>query len=80
MYLTRVFRELVVYGSFDTLDASVDKSFEIAVIKVESLAVECVLAHIIQAVVLFKVEDLLDKQEHLDEPIFAELPIAKIAV
>lgn len=70
--------ELLIYGLLDANDASVDKRFEVVREEPEGLSVFREFALPVQAVVLLKVEHFLDEQEHLDQPILAELPVAEV--
>ena len=80
LQLSLLLVELIIYGPLDTVNASVYEGLEIVVIQVKGLDILGLVSLVIKRVVLFQVKDLLDIKEHLDEPIFAELPVTKLPI
>ena len=78
LHLRLIFGELFVDGPLDALDASVDEGLKVVCVVIESLFVACLVALAFQAIVLFEVEDLLDVDQNLHQPVFAKLPSVKL--
>ena len=69
--------ELLIDGFLDTLDGFVHKSLEVVMIEVKSFAIGCLFPDVVKAVVLLQMEDLLDKHQHLDQPVLTTFPLGE---
>ena len=78
LHLRRLVAELLIDRPFHALDAPVHKGFKVVTIEIERLLVDGMVALGLQAIILLKVEDLLDIDQNLHQPVFAELPSVKL--
>ena len=79
LQLCFIIAELFLDAALDALDAPIHERFKIIIVQVVGLFVERLVSLPLKTIVFFQVEDLFHVEHDLDEPVFAELPGAKLS-